>query len=789
VEKLPPEREPHRFGDFLERLRRSPPRLIALAAAPVVVAALIALAELPREPVWVFPCPLYPNGSVALTASLHASCPIEFTEHPNGYFVGADDGDILRGDAQVRALVAGGNSADYRVQPLVGPWRRVTISPLRVTPVDAAVRLASALVIAAILVGSAVLTIVRAGVAASAPFSLMIGVLAASVVSTVAGWTSSSFEILGAFTRASMAGALAHFALVFPQRRGIVEDFPELIATPYVMALIVAGVEIDNAYRGSAVSTGLALRLLLVGAGISACLLPISCYTAATGSQSHIARGQARLFLAGMLFLVLPVSLGWWFGTPDTRLTAATLLAALLPMPIGYAVARYELWDLDANIREVAAHAIYLSIWSGGFFVAIQLAQDHLALPDTLRHPTVLYAAIYAVLVPVDFLRERVKRGLRGALLATRVDWDRLGREFARQIAAARSKEGIAEAVSEAVRAGLTSACVAVYLKSGRRLELAHALGRRAFVERGLAERIGDWASEPVVDLTRVFETDGPAREGYDSGVGAFAHIEASGERIGCILVLAERGRRMLSTSERHWIATVAGHAAAAFAAMRVEQELRVAERFAARGRMESELAHEIGKPLGAIEIEAQHLAQRLAPEPELAGGLARIAAVAKEARELTRRALKGDGKKTRARLEDLVQRACLEIHTLHGPNRVAVHGMPKLGELPAGFERLTRVLVNLMDNGLRASGDDGIVDLRVNAPPRTLEIEVIDHGTGMTPDQLRRAFEPFASFRDGGSGLGLSISRQTVEQLGGDLTLEPNDHGGGMRAALWIPR
>lgn len=789
MEKQQPEREPHRFGDFLDRLRQNPPALIAISVAPVLVAVAIALATLPRRPEWVFPCPLYPNGSVALTASYHASCPIEFTEHPNGYFVG-EDSDMLRGDAQVRALVASGNAADYRVQPLVGSWRRVTIEPLRVTPADAAVRLAAALVIAAILVGSAVLTTARAAVPASVPFALLIGVIAASIVSTVAGWTSSAFEIVAAFTRAAAAGALAHFALVFPQRRGIVAEFPELIATPYVMALIVAGVEIDNAYRGSAVSTGLALRLLLAGVGISACLLPVSCVSAATHSQSHIARGQARLFLTGFLLLVPPVALFWWFGSPDARLTAVTLLAALLPMPIGYAVARYELWDLDANIREIAAHAIYLSIWSGAFFVVIQLLRDRLALPEVLHHPTVVFATIYAVLVPVDWVRECVKRRLRALLLTRRLDWDRLGREFAKQIAAARSKELVAQAVCEAVHEGLTNVCVAVFLRSGRRLEMAHALGRRAFVDRTLAERICDWASEPVVDLTRVFETDGPAREGYDSGVGAFAHIEAAGERIGCIVILAERGRRMLSASERHWIATVAGHAAAAFAAIRVEQDLRVAERFAARGRMESELAHEIGKPLGAIEIEAKELASRLAPQPELACELARIAIVAMEARELTRRALKGDGKKTRARLEDLVQRACLEIHTLHGPNRVALHGMPKLGdELPEGFERLTRVLVNLMDNGLRASGPDGIVDLRVSAKQSALEIEVIDHGAGMTPDQLRRAFEPFASFRDGGSGLGLSISRQTVEQLGGELALEPNDHGGGMRAALWIPR
>lgn len=786
----PPEQSaPPRLGEWIEWIRGERRALLALTLAPVLVSTAIALVELPRRATWAFPCPLYPNGSVALTASFHAACPIAFTEHVDGVFTAdGSQTEVLRGDREVRAQVARGEAIAFRVQPLVGPPRRETIAPILVGPGEAAVRLASSLVIAAILVVSATLTTVRAQTPASIPFALLIGVSGASVVSTVAGWTSSAFEVVAAPTRAITAGALAHLALVFPQRRGIVADYPELIATPYVMGLIVAAVEIDAAFRGSAVSTGLALRLLLVGVGIGACLLPLSCYFAATTSQSHIARGQARLFLAGFAAIVPPVALTWWFGSPEARLTGATLLAALLPMPIGYAISRYELWDLDANIRQIAAHAIYLSIWAGGFFVVVQLLQERFPTPELLHHPTVVYASIYGLLVPLDSLRSRLRARLRALMLAERVDWDRLGQEFAREIAAARSREGIARAVCEAVRSGLPGACVATFVRQAGQLEIAHAAGARAFIDRDLAQRLHALPPEPVIDLTRVFETTGPAREGYDAGVGAFARIRNGDEDLGCLVVLAERGRRMLSASERNWIAVVAGHAGAAFVAMRVEQELRIAERFAARGRMEAELAHEIGKPLGVLEVTAKELASQLAPTNPLSSQLARLHGIVTQARDLTRAALASDGKKTRARLEDLVQRACLEIRTLHGPDRVAVHGVPKLGELPEGFERLTRVLVNLIDNGLRASDEDDVVDLRVRAQPRAIEIEVIDHGKGMTPDQLRRAFEPFASFRPGGTGLGLSLSKQTVEQLGGRLTLTQRS-AGGMRASIWIPR
>jgi two-component system osmolarity sensor histidine kinase EnvZ len=57
-----------------------------------------------------------------------------------------------------------------------------------------------------------------------------------------------------------------------------------------------------------------------------------------------------------------------------------------------------------------------------------------------------------------------------------------------------------------------------------------------------------------------------------------------------------------------------------------------------------------------------------------------------------------------------------------------------------------------------------------------------------MQADQLRRAFQPFTTFRAGGTGLGLAISRQIVASLGGRLTLSPRPDGRGMTALVRVP-
>lgn len=123
---------------------------------------------------------------------------------------------------------------------------------------------------------------------------------------------------------------------------------------------------------------------------------------------------------------------------------------------------------------------------------------------------------------------------------------------------------------------------------------------------------------------------------------------------------------------------------------------------------------------------------------------------------------------------------------------------------IPAGVRgdamRLRQVLNNLMSNAVKftASGD---VTLRLNAwneepSGYALLIEVADTGPGMTSDQLGRLFKPFDQTADGvgaahgGSGLGLSISRNLIELMGGRLTARSTpDQGARFTISLFLPR
>jgi anti-sigma regulatory factor (Ser/Thr protein kinase) len=118
----------------------------------------------------------------------------------------------------------------------------------------------------------------------------------------------------------------------------------------------------------------------------------------------------------------------------------------------------------------------------------------------------------------------------------------------------------------------------------------------------------------------------------------------------------------------------------------------------------------------------------------------------------------------------------------------------PKLGEtLPAiaEFRRVLQVLLNLVGNAIRYAPDNSSVWIRLEDAGNRARIIVADQGPGLSDEQQVKVFEKFErlgrSGEDGGSGLGLYISRRLARAMGGDLTVE-SAPGQGARFVLEVP-
>ncbi len=108
-----------------------------------------------------------------------------------------------------------------------------------------------------------------------------------------------------------------------------------------------------------------------------------------------------------------------------------------------------------------------------------------------------------------------------------------------------------------------------------------------------------------------------------------------------------------------------------------------------------------------------------------------------------------------------------------------------------AEFRRVLQIMLNLITNAIRYSPDGTEVQVEVGAEDGFSYISVTDQGAGVDADNHERIFAKFERLGrtgDGGSGLGLYISRRLARAMGGDLTVKAAK-GGGAKFTLRLPQ
>jgi signal transduction histidine kinase len=130
--------------------------------------------------------------------------------------------------------------------------------------------------------------------------------------------------------------------------------------------------------------------------------------------------------------------------------------------------------------------------------------------------------------------------------------------------------------------------------------------------------------------------------------------------------------------------------------------------------------------------------------------------------------------------------------------------GLALKADVPAEFPmiesdtgRVRQILGNLISNAIKYARH-GSVTVRVDTgegdhapgPGRWAAVHVTDTGPGLSPEQLKLLFEEFKRLEpatDGGSGIGLAISRTLARLLGGEITVV-SKVGQGSTFTLWLP-
>ncbi|GIQ72124.1 hybrid sensor histidine kinase/response regulator [Bradyrhizobium sp. RD5-C2] len=236
----------------------------------------------------------------------------------------------------------------------------------------------------------------------------------------------------------------------------------------------------------------------------------------------------------------------------------------------------------------------------------------------------------------------------------------------------------------------------------------------------------------------------------------------------------------------------------------RAQEQLRHAQKMEAIGQLTGGVAHDFNNLLMAVMGNLDLLRKRMPEDPRLRRLVDGALQGAERGASLTQRLLafarQQDLRAVPVDLGALVRDMSELLERSLGPRITLRLDIPD--GLPAACvdtNQLELAVLNLAINARDAMPDGGVIEIRLAAwqakndpalqPGSYLKLSVVDSGTGMSPDVLKRAIEPFFSSKPvgKGTGLGLSMVHGLAVQLGGALQLS-SAVGKGTTAVLVLP-
>ncbi len=221
--------------------------------------------------------------------------------------------------------------------------------------------------------------------------------------------------------------------------------------------------------------------------------------------------------------------------------------------------------------------------------------------------------------------------------------------------------------------------------------------------------------------------------------------------------------------------------------AMLVQQEKQ-----AAFGLLAAGIAHEVGNPLASISSLVQLLNRRNIDD-ETRGKLQlvddQLRRIQRTLRELVDFSRPVVYERSRCDIHSVLD-AALSIAKYYKRKKgkqIVTDFAPDVPFLMIVRDQLVQVFLNLVLNAMDATEEGGTIRIRTSLDGESLQIEVRDDGHGIPADSHPRVFQPYFTTKETGTGLGLFVCRNIVEQNGGRIDLTETS-ARGTTFTVWLP-
>ena len=220
------------------------------------------------------------------------------------------------------------------------------------------------------------------------------------------------------------------------------------------------------------------------------------------------------------------------------------------------------------------------------------------------------------------------------------------------------------------------------------------------------------------------------------------------------------------------------------------ERALWRSQRLASIGRLAAEIAHEINNPLTSVITFSKLLNSIMQQEPfpthrvnELRTYISYLQNETERCANISRNLL-DFSRQTKIDIRENDINAILEktltiLKHRAGLDKIEIRTQyaPELPHVSCDFSRLQQAFINILWNAIEAMPQGGVLTVTTDIDPQqeTIEVHIIDTGTGIPEENLERIFEPFFTTKEEGKGvgLGLSVAYGVIRQHHGEIQIQ----------------
>jgi signal transduction histidine kinase len=528
------------------------------------------------------------------------------------------------------------------------------------------------------------------------------------------------------------------------------------------------------------------------------------------GYQNAI--GRRRLHLK---FLFVTISVAYLGGSTNYFLwydipipPVGNILIAIYIGVFAYGILVYRLLDINFIFKKSLVYALLLLVLLMPCYTVVIWGQ-RLAF-GTVNYTFSLFTLLLFILVGFLYpkLRFRTEEALERALFRKRVDHRetllRSSREMVSIVDIDQLSNNLIKTVARALGTGMTSLYLLEESNGTYKLKTRIDTNNERKEESSLLQ------NDPVVrqlrrrqegivkeELELARDENGAqetVRRMDQLGAAISVPIVSKQQLIGILNLGHKENKEIYSNEELELLSTLANQAAIAIENARLYENLkqsqatlRRADRLSSLGLLTAGLAHEIRNPLVAIRTFTQLLPERY-NDAEFRDGfqglaLKEVDRICGLINDLLSFARPSRPKVVLENMNDVVDGITRILESEAKEKNVEITRDFTAG-LPTVWidrEQMKQVFMNLILNAIQAMKRGGSISIATRPHSKDqsgqagqfVQVEIQDTGMGIPEENLDHIFDPFFTNKDEGSGLGLSISHQIVQEHGGYITVE----------------